>query len=266
MKKYLLILLSFISLAVTAQDRLFTYTYQSGVLAKSDKELEIWTTMQTGRNDYYRALSHRLEFETGLGRNIQTSFYLNYGYSRAISQVDGQDILTDQNDFSFSNEWKLKLSDPVANSFGSALYFEYSLSKDETEFEGKLILDKQLGRTVHAFNLTGEYAFEKEFETDGNEIEAETEREKMLGLNYAFAYQIFDYLSVGAEVFNKNVFEEESEIESSVLYGGPCISWSTDKFWVNFSLMPQLINFKSSKPDLTHYEKLQARLLFSFVF
>ncbi len=69
---------------VFAQDRVFTYTYQSPVLNKGQKEIEVWTTLRGGRNDYFRGIDHRLEFEIGLGKRLQTAFYLNYGYSRGI--------------------------------------------------------------------------------------------------------------------------------------------------------------------------------------
>ena len=60
-----------------AQDRLFTYTYQSTVLNKGQRELEVWNTLRTGRQDYYARFDNRTEFEIGLGKNLQTAFYLN---------------------------------------------------------------------------------------------------------------------------------------------------------------------------------------------
>lgn len=41
-----------------AQDRVFNYTYQSAVLNKGQKELEVWTTVISGKKDYYREIQN----------------------------------------------------------------------------------------------------------------------------------------------------------------------------------------------------------------
>src|SRR5687768_11304036 len=115
-----------------AQDRIFTYTYQSTVLNKGQREIEIWNTLESGKDDYYRRLRHRIEYELGLGGNVQTAFYLNLD-----QRLNGNVGL------GFSNEWKWKLFDPVANPVGLALYGELTLKPHETEVEGKILLDKQ---------------------------------------------------------------------------------------------------------------------------
>jgi len=247
-----------------AQDRLFNYTYQSTVLNKGQKELEIWTTLRGGRDNYFRGIDQRLEFEVGLGKKLQTAFYLNYGYSKGIEETNGIQTLNSSVNYSFSNEWKYKLSDPVANVIGSGLYFEYGISPTETELEGKIILDKQIGRTLHAFNIVGEYEFEKEFKSETSIIDLETEHEAYIELDYAFSYKIKEGFSIGMEARNQNQFSSANKLESSVLSLGPCISYYTDGFWLNFTLTPQISNLKGGGLELIEHEKLQARLLFSF--
>ena len=265
MKKNLFVAAILMATATVAQDRVFTYTYQSNVLNKGQKELEVWSTLGTNRQDYYRGLNHSLEFELGLGGNLQTAFYLNYGYNQGISNVSGFDLLSSRTSYSFANEWKLKLSDPVANKLGSALYFEYVLAPGETELEGKIILDKQTGKFTHAFNLVGELEFEKEFEAEGTELNPETEKEFNLEWNYGLSRRLSNRWYAGVEVMNKNVFAE-SELEKSLLYAGPGVSYSGDGFWVNFTLMPQLTDFKDGGRNISGNDGLQARLIFSYVF
>lgn len=247
-----------------AQDRLFTYTYQSSVLNKGQKELEVWSTLRSGRNDYFRGIDQRLEFEVGLGKKLQTAFYLNYGYSKGIQETNGIQAINNSVVYSFSNEWKYKLSDPVANAIGSGLYFEYGISPTETELEGKIILDKQIGRTLHAFNIVGEYEFGNVFVPEGEKINTETEREAYFELAYAFSIKIKDGFSIGMEARNQNQFSSTNELENSVLSLGPCISYYSNGFWVNLTLMPQISNLKGGGLELTEHEKLQARLVFSF--
>jgi hypothetical protein len=265
MKKILFIAAFMAAITAVAQDRIFTYTYQSNVLNKGQKELEVWTTLGTARQDYYRGLNHSLEFEIGLGKKLQTAFYLNYGYSSGISENNGNDVLLSENSYSFANEWKLKFSDPVANKLGSAFYFEYALAPAETELEGKLILDKQTGRLTHAFNLVGELGLEKEFDSEGNKIEAETEKEYKLELNYGLSYKINERWYAGIELMNENVFAE-NELEKSILTAGPVVSYSGQGFWVNFTLMPQITDFKAGKRNIIDEDGLQARLIFSYEF
>lgn len=148
-------------------------------------------------------MNHSLEFEIGLGGKLQTAFYLNYGYSKGIIHSNGSELLSANNTYSFANEWKLKLSDPVADKLGSAVYFEYALASGETELEGKLILDKQTGKFIHALNLVGELELEKEFETDGNQLEAENEKEFKMEWNYGFSYKIKERWFAGVELMNE---------------------------------------------------------------
>ncbi len=265
MKKTLVVAAILAATASMAQDRVFTYTYQSNVLNKGQKELEVWSTLGTNRQNYYRGLNHSLEFEIGLGVNLQTAFYLNYGYNKSITNSGGFDQLFDNRSYSFANEWKLKLSDPVANKLGSALYFEYVLAPGETELEGKLILDKQTGKFTHAFNLVGELEFEKEFEAEGTKLKPETEKEFNLEWNYGLSHRLSNRWYAGVELMNKNVFAE-NELEKSLVYAGPGVSYSGDGYWINFTLMPQLTDLKGGGRNISGNDGFQARLIFSYVF
>jgi len=264
MKKILFIISIFSFLTtVKAQDRLFTFTYQSNVLNKGQKELEVWTTMKNGRQDYYRGFDHTLEFEVGLGSNLQTAFYLNSSYSKGIVSDNSVQSVEDDKSFSFANEWKLKLSDPVSNPIGSSVYVEYTLSPQEVELEGKLIFDKQIGKTVQALNVTGEYEFVNELVPMNSIIDVQRGHEVKFNLNYGFAYQLSNHFSIGLEAYNNNLFRNNA-FEFSVLSAGPCVSYYTDGFWVNLSVLPQITDFKTGKLDYTENEKLKTRLLFSF--
>ena len=138
-----------------ANRRHFTYTYESAVLPKASHELEIWNTIRLNRKDFYRGLDSRAEFEFGLGGNFQTSLYLNIG---SASFLDGGAVASEES-FGFSNEWKYKVLDAVADPVGLALYGEGSYTNKEIELEGKIILDKEIGDLLLAFNAVGEHAF-----------------------------------------------------------------------------------------------------------
>lgn len=245
------------------QDRIFTYTYQSNVLNNGQRELEIWNTLETGREDYYQRIRHRAEYEIGLGGNLQTAFYLNLSQTTYFDQ-DLQDLVKEPVNLGFSNEWKLKLMDPVANIIGLALYAEATVEAHETELEGKIILDKQTGAFLHAANAVIERGWEKEAENGQVVSEAFTE----LQLHYALAYRINPNWNVGFESILRNEWAPEHEYND--LFLGPGFSYANQKFWINGTLLPQITSFfsdteSSSHLDLTHQSKLEARVVFSFV-
>lgn len=251
----LLLSVSFIS----AQDRLFTHTYQSGVLAKNQKEIEVWTDVATGKDSFYRNISNRLEFEIGLGKNLQTAFYLNTKQIANFDDITGE-IVVNPFEISFSNEWKYQISKPVADKIGSALYLEYGISADEFELELKAILDKRIGNSTHAFNAV----YEPEWKTATEDGKKVVEKELKYDFSYAYAYQINKNLNLGFEAVNKNM--KEGDERNSALFVGPAISYNSEKFWVNVSVLPQVSAVTKSGLNTTEFTKLNTRLIFSFAF
>lgn len=265
----LLLTLLLSAYTANAQDRIFTYTYQSSTLNKGQREIEIWNTLHSGRNDYYRGLKSRIEFEMGLASKLQTSFYLNFSSSTSGLVVPGESserMLSSNYEFGFSNEWKLKLSDPSANKLGSAIYAELEISPSEMALETKLILDKQYDKFYHAINITMEPEWEAEAGTD--EILQEFEFE--FGLNYGLAWNINTHWNAGVELMNINKYAMDEHLEYAAVFIGPALSYSTEKFWINFTMMPQLPSLyqkdKNAESSLIFdgHEKIEARLLFSF--
>jgi len=278
----LLLLLSGLQKTGHSQDRSFTYTYESGVLAKGNFELEAYTSLRSGRHNFYRALDQRLEFEIGLAKNLQTAFYLNFGnkayYGTQNVLIESGGVFVPSMDTSileevslgFSNEWKWKLSDPVANTIGSALYFELGLSPREIETEVKLILDKSLGRSLHAVNLTLEPGWE--VETEAGKTVSEFGMD--IKINYALSYTLRDHWSLHMEVMNVNRYtkpEDKLKLSTSTLFGGPGFSYHEDRFWLNFTCLPQIAAIKHENAsenglNLNNHEKFQTRLIFSYAF
>jgi hypothetical protein len=172
--------------------------------------------------------------------------------------------LSTENEIGFSNEWKLKLLDPVAHPVGLALYAEVGISSNEVELEGKVILDKKIDHLTIAFN--GVYEQELAPFYQNNELDWETEQ-KLEGL-LAFAWSFNPRFSLTQENTFKNVMED-GELAHSALYSGLGFSYCLDNFWLNFTAMPQIASFKGSTNttlNLNEYEKIQFRLLFSYMF
>jgi len=269
----IILVMTLLSIKTDAQDRLFSYTYQSGVLNQGQREIEIWNTFNFQRVDFYRSYKHKIEFEVGLGKNLQTAFYLNLA-SKSFYDSLSEEIVNSGTEISFSNEWKYKLFDAVADPIGLALYGELGLSTNELAMEWKLILDKRIGRTTHAFNVVAE----PEWAMVVKDAKVKTGFELTLEFDYGFSYEITNNLNLGFELRNHNIFhpkaenDKKTELESSALFGGPTLSYSKGSFWINLTVLPQLTalyHYKDYKPQgkiLDEHEKLETRLIFSYVF
>ena len=241
--------------AARANERHFTYTYESAVLAPGEKEIEVWTTGRGGRDTRFTQLDTRLEFEVGLLPGLQTSLYLNFS---AVGQELGGELVKSTS-LSVSNEWKLRVLDSTLDAVGFALYFEATAGVDALELEGKLIVDKRIGPLLLAANFVAE----QEWEFGVGETSQELHLDGYLAASWFFTPRV----AVGVEAWNANIIANGTW-EHSAIFLGPVVSYSGDGWWVAFTFLPQLPAFKPSegggKYVLTDYERYQARLLLSF--
>jgi hypothetical protein len=238
-----------------ANERHFSYTYESAVLAPGEKELEVWTTGRGGRDTRYTQLDERIEFELGLLPGLQTSMYLNFS---AIGQESAGELVKSTN-LSVSNEWKWRVLDSTLDAIGLAFYGEVTAGVDELELEGKLIIDKRIGR----FLLAANFVAEQEWEFGVGQTAEELHLDGYLAASYFFTPRF----AIGLEAWNANIIAD-GVWEHSAIFLGPVVSYSGDGWWVTFTFLPQLPAFKPTEGGgqyvLTDYERFQARLLFSF--
>ena len=245
-----------------AQDRYFARTYTSNVLPKGAIDLEWWHTSRIGHKDqFFHAQDQRMEIEFGLGKNVQTAFYFNRYQKRFSEGSNGTSV---SNEIGFSNEWKWKLSDPVANRIGFALYEEWGIKGgDELELETKLIFDKVVGKSLFAFNAIHEY--EKEFEWVNGKIKSDR-WEMPVELDLAWMYTISKSTGLGFEIINDNGIAKGKGWEYSVLFGGPTFSYRTGMWFVLTNYLPQWGNLHKTSVApgnkvLDEHERAEARIL-----
>lgn len=280
MKLYITLILLTLTISSTyGQDRVFARTYQSNVLAKGGFDFEYWTTLRTGKVGKYspfafgRRLDNRIEFEFGLGKSVQTAFYLNTSnFKYALKDSTATEFPT-QTEFetSFSNEWKFKLSDPVANSIGSALYLEFTAGGDEYEMEGKVILDKRYTNDLFALNLVGELELETVVEKAGSTTKRVTNWEAPVELDLAWMHFLTPSLGIGLEIVNRNEIAKGEGWENSILFAGPSFYFNQGRFFGVLNLLPQLANLHKTDAtpgnlDYDGHEAFEGRLLIGYSF
>ncbi len=253
------------SMSLFAQDRVFNYTYQSNVLNKGVKEIEVWNSVNTGKKEYFREIETRVEYEVGLGSNLQMSFYLNSKQKAFYDDITSE-IVMDPTEISVSNEWKYKFSDPVANKIGFAGYAEITVATDELELELKAIFDKKIGNTLHALNLVVEH----ESETTTVSGKVKTNQAIKYDVNYGASYTLSNKWNLGAELLYRNIYANENKTIQSALFAGPCIEYHVDNFWINFSYNPQIAGLKNLDElkglNVDEFTKNNFRVLFSYWF
>lgn len=242
-----------------ASERQFTYTYGSAVLPPGSLELEPWTTFRVGRDAFYSRMDNRLEFEMGVADGLQTAWYFNW----TTTAQDDNGTRAEASAFTgVSSEWKLNLSDPVADAVGSSVYVEFTGGPSEFEAEAKLIFDKRWDKVVLACNVVGEH--EWEFAHEG------TEREAAVELTLGAAYLVSPRASIGVELRDSNAIKPGEGWEHSALFAGPTFSYAHERWWSAVTVLPQLYKLKGNDQDagrklvLSDHEQLEARVLFGF--
>jgi len=249
-----------VSTSAKAAERHFGYGYESAVLNPGLAELQPWTTERIGRANYFNRLEARLGFQLGLARNLQAALFWNASSVTEDIMIPGAALpsrLSTTDLQSLSAQLKYKLSDPVADTLGSALLLEGQAGPLLVGYEGRVILDKQLGSLLFALNLVG----------GGVELlELQSRFVATFGATLAAGYFVTPDLVTSLEVRNENGYS--GQLDRSVLYLGPTVSYAATRYWLTFAIQPQLTAFKGASAghnlDVTQNEYIQARLLLGF--
>lgn len=245
---------------LSASERVFSYVEQSTVAPVGAKEVEVWSTYRRGHaGESFARQDNRLELEVGIVEGVQTAIYLN----QTRITVDG----ISETESSISWEWKWQLSDPAADSFGSALYTEATVGSDEMSLEAKYIIDKQLGANDV---IAAHVQLEPEWHTAPGDF-ALVEWETVLASGWS--HRIGQHWRAGLELRLATDIEEETaangssewEVASSALFLGPNIHAQFGTFWFTGTVLPQIYAFEGAtgddQRDLTHQERVQIRFI-----
>jgi hypothetical protein len=244
---------------IAAAERPFTYVHESAVLAPGQHELEWWTTWQSGRaGENFRRVDSRLEVEIGVAPETQVAVYLNH----RRTSVDGES----ESEFEgVSLEVKRRLSDPIADGLGSAVYVEGTVNGSEAELELKGILDARLGGWTVAANLTGEVESAEQAGDPATSSGPGTETEYEVKLSLAAGRAVGDGWSLGIEAESRNPLAENGAWESSTLWIGPVVHAASPHLWGTLTVMPQLANLggeaATGTRELEDHSRIEVRLL-----
>lgn len=217
---------------VDADPRPFAFTYDTYPVGKGQGEVEQWVTWNTRKEGErgYDSIQFREEIEFGLADNIDLHVYIpTWTYedssARSGTRFDRVDAAL-----------LVYLSNPVTDPIGVGIYSEIGAGEAGLLFEQKLLLQKDIGKWVFAYNLVAETEVEGVF-AKGGEKEIEGEIENVLGISYGGVRGWY----FGAEVIAESAFESWSHYEGTTVYAGPAISFQgSERFWVTVTPTYQL--------------------------
>jgi len=209
--------------------------------------LENWVTWETrrGDGDNTNLWKFRHELEFGITDRFQVGLYLaNWN----LTSNTNQKVRTAYE--SASAEFIYRLTDPTKDPLGTALYLEIEGGKDLFVLEGKLLLQKNIGRWTIAWNGV----LESEWEGHGL-----NERVFNLEQTFGVSYEITPKFSAGAELVHEVSFDDTSKAGPNILFAGPNVSWRFKRGYITAATLFQCTNVLD-EPEI------QSRVIFGINF
>ncbi len=260
--------LALLGASASANDRLFTYSYEPETLPQGAFEIEQWFTLRAGRNSTvgqkdYQRWQFRTEAEYGVTDNYTVGLYVNESHTSYQDPVSGhktRDLYWD----GISIENRYMLLNPATQKVGLTLYIEPTYDGENAELEQKIILGQRHGDWKWALNLTHATEWADHFRETEGEVEISAGLTRLIGKHWA----------VGLEARDHNELPEYKIWENTALYCGPVVNYHRANWWATLTVMPQIWGhtFHNENPDgntrleLEGHERWNARLIVGFSF
>ena len=243
------ILFSLLAIAASAiaGERHFANVYETTTASKGSFELENWVTWETrrGGGDNTNLWKFRHELEYGITDRLQLGVYVaNWTLAHDAMHRDSTRY------GSASAELIYRMTDPTTDALGSALYLEVEGGHDLFALEGKLLLQKNIGKFVLAWNGV------LEAEWTGHGL---NERVCNLGQTFGVSYEITPKFSAGAELVHEVSFDDWSKSGPNVLFAGPNVSWRFKRGYITGATLFQCTGVKDES-------EIQTRVIFGINF
>jgi hypothetical protein len=235
--------------SLCASERRFAFTYEVTTADKGELELENWVTWQFhhGRNGEpnRHEFDFRHELEYGITDRLQASLYFADWH---INDHPGGEDRVHYDDAAL--EVIYRLSSPATDFLGSAVYGEIRGGPDFLEFEGKILLQKNFGKWIAAYNA----------ELEGRWMgEHPEERAGEFAQSIAVSYEINPRFTVGAEALHEIDIPNWDKAEKSVFWAGPNASVRSGHWYVTVTALARL-------SDNRDEPSVQTRLITGFEF
>ncbi len=233
----------FIVLSTTsalADPRPFTFTYDAYPIGKGAVEYEQWITFNADKSTEhgFRQFEIQHELEYGIADDFDIGLYFlrwKYEDSRDQSgtQYDGGAL-----------ELIYTILNPAKDHWGLALYGEIAVAENEMEFEQKVIVQKDVGKWIFAYNLILETEISGVFDSN-----KENEVEGVIGHAFGITKAVARTWFVGGELLVESKFPDWSHYESTTGYLGPTFSYQGGNHWWATITPAYQITGEDEEPD-----------------
>jgi len=223
-----------------ADPRPFTFTYDAYPIGKGSFEYEQAVTYNAHKASEHGfgewEILHELEY--GLADNLDLEFYfLRWKYEdskeESGTKYDGGAI-----------EFIYYLLNPAKDHWGLALYAEFAVAPNELEFEQKVIVQKDIGKWILAYNLILESEIDGVFDS-----KKENEVEGTIGHAFGITRAVVREWFVGGELLVESGFPDWSHYENTTAYLGPTISYQGGNHWWVTMTPAYQITGEDEEPD-----------------
>ena len=216
---------------------------------KGEVELENWVTWQFHRGrggaPDTNEFDFRHEVEFGITDRFQAALYFADWHVNDHSAGDDRVHFDDA-----ALELIYRLSNPVTDFLGSAVYGEVRGGPDFLELESKILLQKNFGKWVAAYNGTLEGRWE------GEHLDL---REGEFQQTAAISYEINPRFMVGAEALHEIDLPNWAKAEKSVVWAGPNASVRCGHWYVTVTALARITDNRGEP-------HVQTRLITGFEF
>lgn len=237
------------ALPADAGQRRFTYVYEVTTAPAGTFEFENWVTWKRGHADGGTAnqFNFRHELEYGVTDRFQLALYIaDWGYTsapgehRAEYQHSGVEAI-------------YNLTNPVTDFLGSAIYGEVLVGEALVELEGKLLLQKNFGPWIVAYNLT------LEAEWEGDRFGNLDEQTGELAQSFGVSYQLNAHFTAGAELVQEWALPDWRASGKTAVFAGPNVSFRSGRFFATATALFRVTD-NPGEPNI------QPRLIVGFDF
>ena len=257
-----------------ANPRALPFTYTTDTLAPGQVEFEQTVDLTplngvsgTGSRASYLASQFLTEFEIGVADRLELALYLTFvpTVNANVLEPQSQAIMPEGNGSKQRIRYTLAPLGEWPVDVG--VYGELSENEHEFEFEGKILLQRRVGKLRVDANLWAEYEFYFARQADGS-----IQRDVVLNPTLGATYEISPRLSVGIDSWLRGEYPTNQFNAPAVrpfalgpeYYVGPAVMMSFGKLWWTAAMYVRTTDFDETPPQGSYFGRVWFRSMFGY--
>jgi hypothetical protein len=272
--KTIILALAAMAGVASANPRALPFTYTTDTLAPGQVEFEqtvdltpLNSRTSTGGYGSYLASQFLTEFEIGVADRLELALYLTFvpTVNANVIEPQFQAIMPEGNGAKQRIRYTLAPLGEWPVDVG--LYGELSENEHELEFEGKILLQRRVGKLRVDANLWAEYELYYARQSDGS-----IQRDVVLDPTLGATYEITPKLSVGIDSWMRGEYPTNLVNAPATrpfalgpeYYVGPAVMMSFGKIWWTVAAYARVTDFDETPPEGSYFGRVWFRTMFGY--